>query len=307
MKIMKSTFVCLAAFMALGAAATEGGIKVELSLPNKLHQGEALPVVVRVKNASSENRSILMPEIQHLGMHTVLFDIIFPDAEESSEISFPDVYIGPLKSMSAYPQVSVIKLPPNGTVAYTFSLFYDFPTVKRRVALFRHTGKYSLRATVFELDESVECRTVTCDVKKHPIQSGHKEFTVVPPESEKDAAAYSEMWKLDCEYLLYAPEYFRKSSLEFVPQLEAFLRRHGSTDLGRRAALPLGMGVSQGFVEDQDGFIKKALEELSQSKLKDASALAADVLQRMASAKEKAERRRQFEKPGGNGNRTKTQ
>ena len=295
MKSIQLAFACLAAFMALGAAAADGGIKVELSIPDALQQGEALPVVVRVENSSSEHRCILMPEIVRFGLDTVFFDIITPVVKNTSRVLRPDIYIGPMRSGTP-PLIPVVNLPPNGVAKYSFFLFYDFPSLETRKHLFKNAGKYSLRATVYELDESGEQREVLPYVKKHEVQSEFKEFTVVPPENEDEAAAFSDMWNLEHEYFLYEPKYFcRTWFLKFVPQLREYLKKYRNTNLGRRAALPLGMAVSQGVIEDEDGDIQRALEELSRSKLKDASALATDVLKRMSDAKE----RKAQEKQGG--------
>ena len=312
MKSFQLAFACLAAFMALGAAVADG-IKVELTVPDELHQGEQLHVVVRVENTSNEPQSIFLPQIQsdRFGRHTVFFDIIFPrikspfsdiytalNPRSSTRITRPYIYVSEVCRRMWQGPIPVVKLPPNGVAEYSFSLFYDFSSYKaRRKLLFKNTGKYSLRAAIYELDEGGDLVKALLSAKKHKVQSEFEEFTVVPPENKDESAAFSDLWMVEAEYLLYAPEYFGelRRHLEGVPQLREYLKKHRNTNLGRRAALPLEMAVSQGVIEDEDGDIQRALEELSRSKLKDASALAADVLKRMSDAKE----RKAQEKQGG--------
>ena len=314
MKSIQLAFACLAAFMALGVAAVEDGVKVDLSVPDELRQGEPLPVAERVENKSNASRSIFLPQIQsdRFGRHTVSFDIIashikspFSDIyttmnpRSPTQITRPDIYVSAVCRSREPGPIPVVKLPPKGVAEYSFSLFYDFSSYKtRRKLLFKNTGKYSLRAAIYELDEGGDqSKMIPNDGKMHEVPSEFKEFTVIPPENKDESAAFSDLWMVEDEYLLYAPEYFGelRRHLEGVPQLREYLKKHRNTNLGRRAALPLGMAVSQGVIEDEDGDIQRALEELSRSKLKDASALATDVLKRMSDAKE----RKAQEKQGG--------
>ena len=110
-----------------------------------------------------------------------------------------------------------------------------------------------LRASVFEpLDSQDHAMSVPYDSRWHAIQSEMETVVVSIPEGVRDQQALKAFETLPCEYLLYAPFSFRfdchKDALE---PLKVFLLEYLDTDLGRRAALPLGVAMSQGLVQDE--------------------------------------------------------
>ena len=161
---------------------------------------------------------------------------------------------------------------------------YDFPDAKRRKRLFDTLGRYSVQATIFELvDPASDVNEVPYGARRSPVLTDSSDVEIVPPKSQHEKDALHALWKLHDEYLIYDPFAFRSDChAEALTQLREYFRNYADTDLGRRAALPLGIAVAEGVASDDSGAIRKALESMSQGKKSQLSATASAVLEKMA-------------------------
>ena len=279
--------VCMAVLCNLSWSLAAEDIVASLLVPNTVPQGEPLPIAVQVKNVSQEYRFILIPEIRRFGPDTVLFSVKAPGDVKKQSVQRPDIYVGGLKNMppSALP---IKRLAPGETAEYSFSLIYDFPDAKRRKRLFDTSGRYLVQATVFELvEEPGEVKEVPYDVKRRAVESETADMEILPPKSQRAKDALQAMRSLPDEYLMYDPSVFRSDChAESAKQLKEYFGHYSDTEIGQRAALPLGIAVAEGVVSDDSGVIRKAIESLSQSKQAQLRSTAATVLEKMTKRKQ---------------------
>ncbi len=275
--------VYLAVLWNIGYALAAEDIVATLLTPGTVLQGEPLLVTVQIKNVSQEYRSILIPVIRRFGPDTVTFSVQVPGAVQKQSVQRPDIYVGGMKNMppSALP---VRKLSPGEVAEYSFSLVYDFPDAKRRKRLFDSPGRYSVQATVFELvDPASDVNKVPYDARRRAVLTGSSEVEIVHPKSQREKDALHALWNLPDEYLIYEPSAFRSDyHAEAAKRLREYLQNYADTDLGQRAALPLGIAVAEGVVSDDSGVIRKTIESMSQSKQLQLRATAAAVLEKIA-------------------------
>lgn len=275
--------VCLAVLWNISCALAAEDIVATLLTPGTVFQGEPLSVTVQIKNVSQEYRSILIPAIRRFGPDTVTFSVQAPGSVQRQSVQRPDIYVGGLKSMPPS-SLPVQRLSPGEVAEYSFSLVYDFPDAKRRKRLFDTPGRYSVQATVFELvDLASDVNKVPYDARRSPVLTDSSDVEIVSPKSQHEKDALHALWKLPDEYLIYDPSAFRSDChAEALTQLREYFRNYADTDLGRRAALPLGIAVAEGVANDDSGAIRKALESMSQGKQSQLRATASAVLEKMA-------------------------
>lgn len=275
--------VCLAVLWNIGAVLAAEDIVATLLTPGTVFQGEPLSFTVQIKNVSQEYRSILIPAIRRFGPDTVTFSVQAPDSGQRQSVQRPDIYIGGLKSMPPS-SLPVQKLSPGEVAEYSFSLVYDFPDAKRRKRLFDTPGRYLVQATIFELvDPASDANEVPYDARRRPVLTDLSGVEIVPPKSQREKDALHALWKLPDEYLIYEPSAFRSDChAEAATHLREYFRNYADTDLGRRAALPLGIAVAEGVASDDSGVVRKTLESMSQGKQSQLRATASAVLEKMA-------------------------
>lgn len=274
---------CLVVLWNISYALAAEDIVATLLTPGTVFQGEPLSVTVQIKNVSQEYRFILIPAIRRFGPDTVTFSVQAPGSLQRQSVQRPDIYVGGLKTIPPS-SLPVQKLSPGEVIEYSFSLVYDFTDAKRRKRLFDTTGRYSVQATIFELVDPVsDVNEVPYDARRRPVLTDSSDVEIVPPTIQREKDALHALWNLPDEYLIYEPFAFRSDChAEAVTHLTEYFRSYADTNLGRRAALPLGIAVAEGVASDDSGAIRKTLESMSQGKQLQLRATASAVLEKMA-------------------------
>jgi hypothetical protein len=280
---LRNVVACMVILCNLSWSHAADNMVATLLLPRTVPQGEPLPVTIQVKNTSEEKRVILIPYILRFGPDTVVFSIKNPASSDYKKVQRPDIYVGGLK-MRSPGMLTVRHMSPGEVVEYSFSLVYDFPVVDERKWLFVTPGRYSVQATVFELvDAASDVNEVRYDARRRPVLTDSSDVEIVPPKSQREKDALHALWKLPDEYLIYEPFAFRSDChAEVTTHLREYFRNYADTDIGRRAALPLGIAVAEGIISDDSGAIRKTLESMSQGKQSQLRATASAVLEKMA-------------------------
>jgi hypothetical protein len=279
--------VCMAILCNLNWALAAEDMVATLLVPNTVPQGEPLPITVQVKNVSQEYRIILIPVIRRFGPDTVLFSVKAPDDVKKQPVQRPDIYVGGLKNMTPS-TLPITRLAPGATAVYSFSLAYDFPDAKRRKRLFDTPGRYVVQAKVFELvGDPGEVKEVPYDAQRRAVESESVDVEILHPKSQRAKDALQAMKSLPDEYLIYDPFVFRSDChAESAKQLKEYFGHYADTEIGQRAAFPLGIAVAEGVVSDDSGVIRKTIESLSQSKQAQLRSTAATVLEKMIKRKQ---------------------
>lgn len=261
--------------------ATEDMV-VHLLTPQTVNQGEPLSLTVKIQNMSKAERSIYIPVVRRFGPDTVSFNIQFPNSTTMQSVQRPDIYVGGMKIMPPSP-LPIKKLSPGEVVKYSFALVYEFPDVKTRKWLFDQLGEYTLQATVYELvDHENDSSEVPYDSPRHAIMSKTSVVEIVSPITQRDKDALHALWSLSDEYLIYEPTVYRSDChASAIESLMEYFSHYRDTNLGRRAALPLGIAVAEGLIRDDTGIIKETIEILSQSVQPHLSAMASEILKNM--------------------------
>lgn len=257
-----------------------------LLVPHTVPQGEPLAVTIQVKNISKEYCYILVPIIRRFGPDTVMFDVQAPDFKQEQSVQRPDIYVGGFKSMAPL-ELPVKKIAPGEVTEYSFSLIYDFPDVESRKLLFKVSGRYAVRASVFELADSPgDVSEVPYNVRRCEIQTGSVNVEIIPPESQREKDALQALWGLPDEYLVYAPFAFQSDChAEAATKMKEYYGNYSDTEFGQRVALVLGVAIAKGVVSDDSGDIRKAIESLSLNKQLPLHTVASAVLEEMANRK----------------------
>lgn len=268
MKIAFSTILfrtLVATYLSGTLAYAKDEIKVALVVPDRIQLGEPLPVSVRIQNKSDKGITIMEPIIRRFGRDTIIFELQRPCANSFMKIEHPDVYIGGMKIIAPMPY-PIRRLAPNESVEFAFSLAYDFPFFEeQRQRLFDTPGKYLLQISIYEPLHVKDGETsVPYDSECRTIQSEISSAVVVAPADIREQQALNALANLPCEYLLYAPFAFRDyCHADAIKDFQQFFREYSGTRLGRRAALPLGIALSQGLVQDDSHAIIETLEKLA--------------------------------------------
>lgn len=276
------TLASLTLLLRLNHGYAAEDMVVHLLTPQTVNQGEPLSITVKIQNASKENRSIFIPVVRRFGPDTVSFSIQVPGGTTMQSVQRPDIYVGGMKNMPPSP-LPMKKLSPGEVVEYSFSLVYEFPDVKTRKRLFDQLGEYTLQATVYELvDPEIDIIEVPYDSPRHAIISKTSGVEIVSPSNQRDKDALHALWSLSDEYLIYEPTAYRSDChAPAVVSLMEYFSNYRDTNLGRRAALPLGIAVTEGLISDDTGTIKETIEILSQSVQPHLSAMASAILKNM--------------------------
>lgn len=261
-KILSHTLFALS-FCGMPAIA-EDGIDVELTIPDSIQRCEPLPVSVRVQNKSDKSITIMEPIIRRFGRDTITFALKRPNDECFSEIEHPDIYVGGLKIMPPQP-CEIRRFAIGESVEYRFSLAYDFLNSRHHQLLFDTPGKYFIQISIYEPLCVKDCDTsVPYDSECRTIQSEISSAVVVAPADIREQQALNALANLPCEYLLYAPFEFRaECHAGAIRDFWQFLNEYSDTRLGRRAALSLGIALSQGLIQDDSHAIIETLEKLA--------------------------------------------
>ena len=261
-KILSHTLFALS-FCGMPAIA-EDGIDVELTIPDQILLGDPMPVSVRVQNKSDKSITIMEPIIRRFGRDTITFALKRPNDECFSEIEHPDIYVGGLKIMPPQP-CEIRRFAIGESVEYRFSLAYDFLNSRHHQLLFDTPGKYFIQISIYEPLCVKDCDTsVPYDSECRTIQSEISSAVVVAPTDVREQLALNALANLPCEYLLYGPFAFRDyCHADAIKDFQKFFREYSGTRLGRRAALPLGIALSQGLIQDDSHAIIETLEKLA--------------------------------------------
>ncbi|MBP5545099.1 MAG: hypothetical protein ILM98_13570 [Kiritimatiellae bacterium] len=255
----------VATYLSGTLAYAKDEIKVALSIPDRIQLGEPLPVSVRIQNKSDKGITIMEPIIRRFGRDTIIFELQRPCANSFMKIEHPDVYIGGMKIIAPMPY-PIRRLAPNESVEFAFSLAYDFPFFEeQRQRLFDTPGKYLLQISIYEPLHVKDGETsVPYDSECRTIQSEISSVVVVAPADIREQQALNALANLPCEYLLYAPFEFRaECHAGAIRDFWQFLNEYSDTRLGRRAALSLGIALSQGLILDDSHAIIETLEKLA--------------------------------------------
>ena len=279
-------YVTFSAVLQASCLAMDRQLSVTIQMPSVVSRGAPVPVTVRITNNSVTNRYALWPVIRRFGLDTVRFSIRTPDGTQFDQLR-PDIYIGGMKTMppSALP---VLKLVPQGSADYMFSLVYDFPTVQERRFLFTTPGLYSIRVLVYEtVAVPDDAGTIPYDAPRTKILSDWYQVRIVPSSSSYDQEAWEASQKLPDEYLLYEPLMVPAD----WPPLNArrffdYFQSYRKTTLGYRAALVLGVAAAKGVTGEVPTTVVDALDDLerdSRSSLHDTAVVVKRQLQQSKS------------------------
>jgi hypothetical protein len=172
--------------------------------------------------------------------------------------------VGGLKIMPPQP-CEIRRFAIGESVEYRFSLAYDFLNSRHHQLLFDTPGKYFIQISIYEPLCVKDCDTsVPYDSECRTIQSEISSAVVVAPADIREQQALNALANLPCEYLLYAPFEFRaECHADAIKDFQQFFREYSGTRLGRRAALPLGIALSQGLIQDDSHAIIETLEKLA--------------------------------------------
>jgi len=252
--------------------------------PNKVFQGEPVSLTVRINNTSKLRRNFIVPEIKRFGPETALFRVASTNTATFESVQYPDIYVGGMKSLSPKP-LRVQQLGSGMTAEFSFTLMYDFPTVKKRKQLFGRPGIYKIEVTVFEPKNEPQNPTeMPYDGDKTPITSVPLSVEIVPPDNAQDKAAFAKLQELPDEYLLYAPEMFKPDChAEAIQRMSDYFREFSATRYGRYCALPLGMALKNETPNIDKEKVKAILESVAQEKGFPLSREATVVLDRIRS------------------------
>lgn len=290
MKIAFSTILfrtLVATYLSGTLAYAKDEIKVALVVPDRIQLGEPLPVSVRIQNKSDKGITIMEPIIRRFGRDTIIFELQRPCANSFMKIEHPDVYIGGMKIIAPMPY-PIRRLAPNESVEFAFSLAYDFPFFEeQRQRLFDTPGKYLLQISIYEPLHVKDGETsVPYDSECRTIQSEISSVVVVAPTDIREQQALAAFANLPCEYLLYGPFEFRADChADAIKDFRRFLHDYSDTRLGRRAALPLGIALSQGLIQDDADTIVETLKKLANDADPDLRQSAAEILSGIDSSK----------------------
>ncbi|MBR3085302.1 MAG: hypothetical protein IKH04_02755 [Kiritimatiellae bacterium] len=261
--IVFSAFLCFSHIVVMNSFAQDG-IDVALSIPDQILLGDPMPVSVRVQNKSDKSITIMEPIIRRFGRDTITFALKRPYDECFSEIEHPDIYVGGLKIMPPQP-CEIRRFAIGESVEYRFSLAYDFLNSRHHQLLFDTPGKYFIQISIYEPLCVKDCDTsVPYDSECRTIQSEISSAVVVAPADIREQQALNALANLPCEYLLYGPFEFRADChADAIKDFQQFFREYSGTRLGRRAALSLGIALSQGLIQDDSHAIIETLEKLA--------------------------------------------
>jgi hypothetical protein len=279
-------YLCLFVLVGVECMVGEETIIATLVTPKTIFQGEPLTVTLQIKNVSTVERYILIPEIRRFGPDTILFHIWTANAGQNYTVKRPDIYIGGMKIMPPS-LLPIQKISRNTTAEYSFTLIYDFPDIETRRRLFDKPGQYSIQATIFELSQPVvNVCEVPYDVPRRSIMTPVSPFEVVVPNNPREKEALEAFLSLPDEYLIYEPFVFRSDChVEAVKCMKTFFQNYADTYLGQRASLVLGIAVADGVINDDAGAIQKTIELISRSDRVSERRLAIAILEKMVRRK----------------------
>ncbi len=263
---MRSTVLALEAMILLKTASTlfGGSLEATITVPDRVYQGEPITLIAKIRNDSTQEKNIVVPETRRFGRDSIEFFFQPPGTSDFKRILHPDVYVGGMKMMAPKP-CPIIRLAPDETVEYVFSVAYDFMDSRCYQKLFDTPGKYSFQVSLYEpLHVKDGEMSVSYDSEWKAIKSEITSTVVVAPTGIRERQALNALANLPCEYLLYGPFEFRADChADAIKDFQQFFREYSGTRLGRRAALPLGIALSQGLVQDDSHAIIETLEKLA--------------------------------------------